>query len=313
MMNLLNETRAVAKRVSYFANPAELGEFSTAAERDRAIIQRAADDYCAAVDANDDDGKNKFMAVLLVKFWREIGKMQRKCKAVKLLEYGDYFSKLYYCIDTAMSYRAWKDETKHTNAQACINSTIASRGAAEILYQSNLQMNKANINCASLDTPINGDSDDKETSLADTIASTEIVGPFSKADDVIQMYVDKNKLVEAIVIDTIANNDTLKITSETATYTCLEKNIKTGEMEEVEYKGKTNYAEFWRYRTAQLLMNLPDNYEKLFAARFKVAAEALEAAVNAFRTAKNQKVYKYLDNTLADMRDNKELLMSLLA
>ena len=58
MMNLLSETRAVAKRVSYFANPAELGEFSTAAERDRAIIQRAADDYCAAVDANDEDGKN---------------------------------------------------------------------------------------------------------------------------------------------------------------------------------------------------------------------------------------------------------------
>lgn len=310
-MNLLNDTKAVAKTVSYFANPAELGEFSTAAERDRAIIQRAADDYCDAADANDEAGKNKFMAVLMVKFWREIGKMQRKCKAVTLLEYGDYFSKLFYCIDTAMGYRAWRDETKHTNAQACINSTIASRGAAEILYQSNLQMNKANINTASLDTPINGDSDDKETTLADTIAAGDEPG-FSKVDGVIQMYVDENKLVEAIVIDTIANNDTLKITSESTTYTCLEKNIKTGEMEEVEYKGKMNYSEFWRYRTAQLLMNLPDNYEKLFAARFKVAAEALSAAVNAFRTAKNQKVYKYLDNTIAGMRDQKELLMELL-
>lgn len=311
-MNLLNDTKAVAKTVSYFANPAELGEFSTAAERDRAIIQRAADDYCDAVDANDDEGKNKFMAVLMVKFWREIGKMQRKCKAVTLLEYGDYFSKLFYCIDTAMSYRAWRDETKHTNAQACINSTIASRGAAEILYQSNLQMNKANINAASLDTPINGDSDDKETTLADTLTAGDGPG-ISKVDGVIQMYVNENKLVEAIVIDTIANNDTLKVTSESTTYTCLEKNIKTGEMEEVEYKGKTNYAEFWRYRTAQLLMNLPDNYEKLFAARFKVAAEALSAAVNAFRTAKNTKVYKYLDNTIASMQAQKWLLIELLS
>lgn len=304
---MLKEHTKVANRLDYFKKAKE-NKIS-----DKDLIQKLADDYCDATESGDDALRDKAMAGLLVKFWRGIGKMQKKCSAVSHLEYGDFYAQLYRCIQAACEYKAWRDPAKKTNAQACINQLICSRGAAEILYQSNLDKNKANYCGVSLDADLNEETDDKKTTLGDTIADPDAKAGISKADALIQMYLDENKIVEAIVVDTIAHGDSVKTTSENYSYITYVKNKDTDKYEAITNTSRVNHVEFWRYRCAQLLMNLPDNYESVFATKFRVEESKLVLAVNAIRTAKNTKVYKYLDNTIAMMQSQKSLLISLLS
>jgi hypothetical protein len=60
-------------------------------------------------------------------------------------------------------------------------------------------------------------------------------------------------------------------------------------------------------------MNLPKTYVEDFQKRFDISAEILAKAFEAISTAKNQKVYRYLDNTIADLRNNREVLMQMLS
>ena len=186
-------------------------------------------------------------------------------------------------------------------------------------------MNKANINCASLDTPINGDSDDRETTIADTIADPESrATSFNKVDGVIQEYINRDKIVEAIIIDTIANSATIKITTETKMESrivetfnkdenkwVVEKN-EDGSVKTEEVKCKVNYIEPWKFKTAEFLMNLPESYVEDFQKRFKVSAELLFEAYKAISTARNTTVYKYLAQTVADLRNNKDMVLQML-
>lgn len=272
-----------------------------------------ANGYLKAVEDKNEVKQNGYLAMLMLRHWKDIGKLYNECKTTgNLNERADFSTIVWERIMYAMKYHRWNDEDSNTNAQACINRVISTEKLNQ-LYNSNLDKNRANAGTMSMDTPINSDSDDRETTLADTMADPHEGGVISKADCVVQLYVDNDKLVEAIVIDTIANGDTTKFTSENTTYTYSEKNSETGEIEEVKVKSKTNYREFWRYKAAQLLMNLPEDYEKLFAAKFHVAYEKICEAVNAVRTAKNPKIYKYLDNTIADMQAQKESIIAFLS
>lgn len=306
-MTMLTEHKKLAERLEYFKN-AKVNKTS-----DKDLIQKLADDYVDATEMGDESLRDKAMAGLMVKFWREIGKMQKKCTAIGHLDYGDFYAQLYRCIQAACEYKAWRNPEKKTNAQACINQLILSRGAAELLYQSNRDKNKANYCAVSLDMDLNSGSDDKEVTLMDTIADPNARAVPSPVDSIIQMYLDQGNVVEAIVVDMIANGESVKITSTPTTYTVSEINEKTGEYEDVEYHGRAYHNEFWRYKVAQLLMDLPEDYAAELKCRFRVNSDLVDAAVNTLKTAKNTKVYKYLDNTLVLLQSQKELLASLLA
>ena len=258
-----------------------------------------------------------YLAALLLRHWKDINNLYQKCKTCDSRNSIEDFSTIVYeRIMYAFKYRRWLDNPK-LNAQQCINMAISTEVKNQ-MYFSNLQKNVANATAhtTSLDKTIGTSSDDRETTLADTIADPDSCRIFSPIDDVIQFYINQDRVVEAIVIETIANNDTLKVTTETKTMQ-LEKQVKdkkTGEvkteLETVKYK--VNYTELWRYKIAQFLMDLPADYEETFRNRFKVAAEKIAMAVSAIRNAKNTKIYKFIDNTLADAKNNEEVKAMLL-
>ena len=298
MTGLLKETKKVADLVDYYKNAAELNL------SDRAVVTRAADDYCKAVDANDEVGKNQYMAVLMMKFWYQIANMQRVCKNVTLLEYGDYYDVLYRCIDVACTYRAWQNPEKNTNAQACINATIASRGKAEILYQSNLDKNRANINKSSLDKAILPSSDDHEVTLGDVIADEDTKNPGYVARSVVQMYVDEGRLVDAVILDNIAFDDSTKTVKDTKNVTVHEysKN-QAGDLEDTtkNIKVTTEIREFWAYRLVRILNGLTDDYYTNFAKKYSVNVPELKAVAQTLSTMNNQKLYRQVDGCRADL------------
>lgn len=259
-----------------------------------------------------------YLAALLLRHWKDINNLYQKCKTCDSKNNIEDFSTIVYDrIMYAFKYKRWLDNPS-LNAQQCINMAISTEVKNQ-MYFSNLQKNVVNATAhvTSLDKTIGKSSDDRETTLADTVADENSGCTFSGVDSVIQEYINNNKVIEAIVIDTVANNPTIRITSQTKTME-VEKQVKdkkTGEvkteMETVKYK--ENYTEFWRYKAAEFLMNLPENYVDEFKKRFRISAEILMKAFTALSTAKNQKVYKYLDNTIADLKNNREMLMQMLS
>lgn len=254
-----------------------------------ALINQISDMYCDATDKGDEIVRAKTISALMVLFWGEIGKMQDKCRAVADYEYDDFVQQLYLCINTAMQYRAWKDG-KH-NAEQCIRAAISSRGAAAILYESNLDKNKANINKTELDRPV-GDDD---TTILDTLADEDerIDSSTANIEQSIQNIINKGDLIGAVVLDNIAFNDSTKEVKET----------KVGIDEEGnEYKYTTGHAEFHEYRLVQTLATLDEDYVKYFMNRYTIQEAAIQAAYNRIKSVNNSKLYSFVRDTIKKQR-----------
>ena len=258
------------------------------------VIQVMLDRYCEAKDNNDERNKNKYIAGLMLRFWYVISKLKER-SPIKGLDYTDFYSWLYEAIEYACKYRAWQDPTKKINAQQCINQCIETIRMQKY-YDLNLHKNKLNVNTYSLDAPC---EEDCKLTLLDTIADENYEDDIDYQNGVetayglIQHCVDKKKLVEAIILDTIAFNDVHKVTK---------KVVKTVDDEGHSYKYTQHTSEFWPFKCVQILSNLPDNYADYFCKHYKVVVKELEAALGAIRKANNQKLYKYLDKTLSDTK-----------
>lgn len=264
-------------------------------------IDTLANGYCKAVDENNDLDKNSYIAALILRFWYQQRRMYTKCKGVSVLDFDDYYERLFYCIQTACEYRAWQDPAAKTTAQACINQAISSRGAAEILYQTNREKGKANINTVKLDTPIPTDDSNKTTRL-DTLEDTYNTNTGDVAVSFIQSYIDRGQSLEAVILDVIAFNDTVKVETEQIQY----QDIDTGEM----CKAAQSEVSFWKHRAVQYLTNLPINYEKYFRGKYRIAEKELHTVIENIKKCNNQKISRYIDKTLLNAQSKSdELLM----
>ena len=257
-------------------------------------IDELADAYCEAVDTNNATLKDVYISALLLRFWYTIDKMYKANTVAPCLEYEDFFEWLYEAIEYACKYRGWKDPTKNLNAQQCINKCIETIKLQKY-YNLRLDKNKTVNFTVSMDAPISGDSDDKATTVGDLLESEETWDDHS-ADDVmmlVQSYINRDKIIEAILIDNIAFNDVQKTTKQTVKDLDIEGNPR---------KYTKVYKEFWPYRCVQILSTLPADYATYFNRKYMVNAEEFDTALSAVRKATNQKLYRYVDKTLADAR-----------
>ena len=292
--------KAVFKEFQVWANilKEEDGIVYSASGRD--VIQVMLDRYCEAKDNNDERNKNKYVAGLMLRFWYVISKLKER-SPIQGLDYTDFYAWLYEAIEYACKYRKWQDPANKVNAQQCINQCIETI-RSQHYYDLNLQKNKANINTYSLETPLD---DDSKSTLLDTLVDEEAEelerqrDGNSAAYDLIQTCINKKKLVEAIILDTIAYNDVQKVTKTV---------VKGVDDEGNSYKHTRSTSEFWPYKCVQILSNLPDDYATYFCEHYNVITEELFAALGAIKKANNQKLYKFLDRTIESTR---ELVVSL--
>ena len=265
------------------------------AEKGRDVIQLMLDRYCLAKDTNDEHRKNLYISGLMLRFWYVISKLQARSPIVGL-EYNDFMDWLYEAIEYACKYRAWQDPTKKVNAQQAINQCIETIRVQKY-YDLNLQKNKVNQMTFSLDAEFD---DDGESTLLDTLVDEdyETEREYNEGAEaayaLVQSCIDRKKLVEAIILDTIAFNDTQKVTK---------KVVKGVDFEGNPTKYTQTTSEFWSFRCVQILSNLPVDYASYFKKHYQVLEPELEAALVAIRAANNQKLYRYLAKTLKGARD----------
>lgn len=269
---------------------------------------RAADDitflankYCEAYDAGDEDGKSTYISALMLKFWDNVGRMQETCRTANFGEYDDFGMQLFKCIQVACEMRAWQPTSSYykspTTAKACINQVIASRGAPEIMYEANRDISKIHAagNLAYLDSPLDG-TDAESGTFGDTIESlddsVEATNMKLGMKMLVESYVKRNKVVEAIVLDTILSSDCVRQTSKKESYVGYDD-----EGNEVE-KTYTKYSsEFWDYQAVKALKGLPAGYVSSFSRKYGANEAVIQAAYNAIGSASSTKLYKYLNGT----------------
>lgn len=264
-------------------------------EKGKDVIQLMLDRYCLAKDTNDEPRKNMYIAGLMLRFWYVVSKLQSR-SPIPGLEYDDFIGWLYEAIEYACKYRAWQDPTKKVNAQQAINQCIETIRVQKY-YDLNLQKNKVNQMTSSLDVEFD---DDSETSPMDLLVDTDDVAArehqegAEAAYSLVQTCINKKKLIEAIILDTIAFNNVQKV---------HKKVVKGVDVAGNPTKYTQTSSEFWPFRCVQLLSNLPVDYASYFKKHYHVVEPELEAAISAIRSANNQKLYRYLRSTLNGAKD----------
>jgi hypothetical protein len=260
-------------------------------------IDELADAYCDATDSGNENLKNIYISALILRFWYKIDKMYRENTVAPCLEYEDFFWWLYEAIEYACKpkYRGWRDPEKHLNAQQCINKCIDTIRLQKY-YDLRLDKKKTANYCTSMDTPIGGgDGDDAEKTLGDMLED-EDAGFDSSADDImmlVQSYINRNKVVEAILIDNIAFNDVQRH---------FKRTVKTTDCNGEAYRYTEHSSEFWPYKLIQIVSKLPDTYKSSFMSRYRISEKKLTAVLDVIDRANNQKLYKYLRATLAELK-----------
>lgn len=250
-----------------------------------------ADGYCKARDEGDKAKDSQYFAALVLRFWYVIKKIFDKCPGIGMtLE--DAYSWLAEAIQYACKYRKWQDKSNKVNAQQCINQCIETI-RRQHYYNMNLDKDKANYMTVSMDAPISGD-DDKNT-LGGTLYGDEddFARSKSNVEMMVQRFIDDHRIVEAIVVDTIAFNDCQKRTKEV---------VKGVDEEGNPTKFTQTSTEFWPFRVVQLLGKLSDGYSAYFAGKYDVLSQDLDASIGAIRKASNQKLYKYVSKTIATLK-----------
>lgn len=257
-------------------------------------IDELADAYCEAVDTGNATLQDVYISALILRFWYTIDKMYKSNTVAPCLDYEDFFEWLYEAIEYACKYRGWKDPAKGLNAKQCINQCIETIKLQKY-YNLRLDKNKTINHCTSMDAPICGDGDDAEKTLGDTIEDESV--DFGDSTDavvsLVQSYINRNKIIEAILIDNIAFNDVQRH---------FKKVIKTtnAQGETVRY---TEYSsEFWAYRLVQLIRKLPKTYRTSFKERYNISEEKLDSVLDVIDKSTNQKIYRYLDKCLAELK-----------
>lgn len=256
-------------------------------------IRKMLDGYCKACDDGDEHLKNLYISGLILRHWDKVKKLADSCPNIDL--HGEEFVDwLYEAIEYACKYRKWqKDES--VNAQQCINQCIDTI-RSQHYYEMNLDKHRTNYNTVSLDTPVGDEGDNGiQKTLEDTMHDedaadeTKLTDGESMARHLVQSFINKDRLVEAIIMDIVAFGDSQKVT----------KHVKKGIDENGDaYKYATYTHEFWKFKTIQLLANLPEDYQEYFLDNYIVKTAALEAALGVLKKANNQKLYRELERSL---------------
>ena len=262
-------------------------------------IDELANAYCDATDSNNATLKDIYISALILRFWSKIDKMYRENTVAPSLDRQDFFWWLYEAIEYACKYRGWRNPDKKLNAQQCINKCIETIKLQKY-YNIRLDKRKAVNYCVSMEDPVVGATlssanPGESKTIGEMLESEEGYDDHS-ADDVmilIQSYINRNKIIEAIIIDSIAFNDVQRY---------YKKTIKTQNYKGEDLKYTEYSSEFWPYKLVQIVSKLPEEYKTEFMRKYNIAEDKLTSVLDALKKVNNQKIYKYLAATLEELK-----------
>lgn len=227
------------------------------------LITSYANSYCEAVDSGDKLKQNIYFSCLVLKLWYQVKNIYSKIyTAGKTFDDAESILNDSILMACSKENRSW--QKGNCNAQAVINQIIATRGVAQVMYESNLIKNKGKNNIVSLDSSIREDS---SATVESFLAKTEDEYEILKTSTEAKKALDAGHLVEGIIMDYMTKKD------------CWAA------------KG------FSGFETVKMFDLIDDNLIQDFAERYRVDLNKIKAAFNAIKEADTEKRYKYISKT----------------
>ena len=272
--------------------------------------------------------RGRYLSALMLRYWYKA--VNWKNGDASSLNYSDedYANMLYMSLWVAFYYKQWRYEYKaevkdgkfidwkydeegnripnpyyyvndDTAVDKIINRCCMSWRGRE--YQKmNKDVRKANVLLYSLDA--------QQENVGD--CALESCGCFSEPEirdgtrDIVDLYLKRNDYIEALVIDGIVHNDVFKV----------EKNIKDNiyydeDGNEQKNEVTINHSIFDKRKLAKHLRELTDNDLTVFCERYDIIDK--EPLMSKFKKLTGTKINQYIDKTLIEIKQNKEMLSCL--
>lgn len=270
---------------SYLKCAQGLGDFQALSKTE------LANGYCDAEEAQDEIKRNQYYAALMLRYWFKVYSLYRESQSARL-EIEDFTSWLAESLQIAFNYRSWRDPKNKlyndpNGPDKVINRCIFS--TRNRYYQHyNKDKRKVNYISDSLERQIDAFGDS-----ATALVSNLVYDEKSPCDDIVELYIKQNKIIEALIIDMISFQDSLKKISP----------YKNKEGENI----KTSY-EFSERKIMDHLNNLNSNYLNYFINKYDIDIKLIDIAQNKIKKLSNTRLYAYIRKTLYDLRNNKEML-----
>jgi len=289
-----------------------------------------ANGYCDAEEAGNELLRSRYWGALMLRYWGWIFKWQKESLSLNL-DPLDFVNWLHDSLSDAFYYRGWRFEYKAVvkngkfvewkldengnripnpnyylldeNApDKNINFFLGARRAKE--YQAtNKQIRKGNYQTIRLDKEIeeNGDS-------ILQYAGLYVDGPsISPVRSLIQDLIVSGKEIEAIIIDGIALGDSFKETKSTNYIEVFDED--GNKVKEKCYNYSTSFDP---KRLVKYLNSINQEFMlNHFCKCYKLSDNEGIKLLNHLKSLKNPQLYKYIESTLNDLRQNKELISSL--
>ena len=325
-------------QLMFIRDAAQLGDYQSMTKTE------LANGYCDADEAGDEGKRSSYWSALMLRYWFKIFEWAKNSQSCRLpLE--DFIHWLNDSLVDAFYYRSWRWEYEAVvrngrfvewklddngnkipnehywrvdpNApDKSINYFISARRGKE--YQAlNKQKRKGNVLTVSLDASVEENGD---YALYQSGAYEQPLMGNMLIVTLVKKFIEKGRLIEALVIDGIANHDSFKETKTSHIEVDREPVIdeQTGEQkvdedgnlvyEETEEKVYEYSSTFDKRRLVKHLNSINQEFmQTYFVKEYGVEKEICDSMLAKLATLNNVKLYNIIEKTLINLRQDPDL------
>jgi hypothetical protein len=291
---------------SYLRSASGLGDFQSMTKT------QLANGYCDADEANDLIKRDQYYSALMLRYWFKIYDFNYSSKSSRL-QIDEFASWLSDSLDIGLKYRRWRDPSNPLSKDPNGPDKVFNRAffSTQKRWYNNFNKDKRKLNylvTQSIDDLVNDSSNTepshRDKNLDKLLYITEnysVIETESSSNYVVKYYLKKGKLLEAIIIDSIANQDSF-YTKE------IGKFKKTVDSYNQEIKFKEYKSTFSNKKVVNHLSNMNVNYIHYFEKTYNVDSDKLKKIINKINKIPSKKLSHHIRRTLLELKKNKNVI-----
>jgi hypothetical protein len=242
-----------------------------------------ANGYCDADEVNDNIKKDQYYSALILRYWYKVKEFASNAQFARM-EISDFVSWVAESLDVGFKYRRWRDPSNPLSKDPDGPDKVFNRCFFSThkrwLTHFNRSQRRVNYIVESTDEHFELYGD-RAHSLTQHFTEIEVEGP---SKTIVQMYLNKGKIIEAIVIDTIAHQDSFVLNKKLKSYALDKKRILSN------------------------LNSTSVSYLDYFNYTYDVDSKQLSKVVEKLNKLPNRKLYRYINNTMSKIKKDNDLL-----
>lgn len=288
-----------------------------------------ANGYCDADESGDESLRSQYWAALVLRYWFKIFPWMRDSTSTKL-EPEEFAHWLEHALYVAFYYRSWRWEYEAVvkegrfiewkldeNGQKIKNEhywkvdPYAADRSINYFCSAQRGLEYQKLNCDKYKASVFTDSFDSMVEAVGDAAYDSMSGAVEEeqADyvrDLIRKLLSKNEGMEALILDGIAYQNAFKETK-------VKLEIEPDPELNIEYAKYTSKYDFSKRMLVKHLRTIDSEFmDSYFSPIYGLDEDASAALLTMVQEASNVQLYRYIDYTLKDMRNQKSLLQHII-